>query len=139
VTGDARWYRPVFSPRGILAVRALASDERPDAGARVPYYLQQTLGGSESLRGFSAYRFRARALATGSAEYRFLVSSFLDIGPFVDVGTVAPTFALLSVNNLEWSGGVRAGIRFKGQPLVTVGWGRSREGNRFFIGAATLF
>ena len=139
VTGDARWYRQVFSPRGVLAVRALASDERPDTGARVPYYLQQTLGGSESLRGFPAYRFRARALATGSAEYRFQVSSFLDIGPFVDVGTVAPTFALLSVNDLEWSGGVRAGLRFKNAPLVTVGWGRSREGHRFFIGAGTLF
>jgi hypothetical protein len=67
------------------------------------------------------------------------VSSFLDIGPFVDVGTVAPTFALLSVNDLEWSGGIRAGLRFKNAPLVTVGWGRSREGHRFFIGAATLF
>jgi hypothetical protein len=139
MTVDGRWYVPLFSPRGVLAARALASVEEPDRGAVVPFYLQQTLGGNATLRGFVPYRFRGRALGAFSAEYRFLVNHHFDIGPFVDGGSVVRSFVRLEFGKLEWSGGIRAGIRFKNSVMVNLGWGHCREGDRFFIGAGTLF
>jgi hypothetical protein len=139
VTGDARWYHTLFGPKRVLALRALTSTERPTAGAEVPFYLQQTLGGNEILRGFAPYRFRDRALAAASAEYRWRVSSYLDVGPFLDAGAVASTFGELASGNLEWSAGVRAGIRYKGRVLFNIGWGHSREGDRFYIGAGNVY
>jgi hypothetical protein len=139
VTVDGRWYIPLFSPRGVLAARALASVEEPDRGAVVPFYLQQTLGGTATLRGFAPYRFRGRALGAFSAEYRFLVNRHFDVGPFVDGGSVVRSFVRLEFGKLEWSGGVRAGVRFKNNVMVNLGWGHCREGDRFFIGAGTLF
>jgi hypothetical protein len=139
LTVDGRWYHTLFTPRGVLAMRALGSVEEPDRGAVVPIYLQQTLGGNATLRGFASYRFRGRALGTFSAEYRFLVNRYLDIGPFVDAGSVVRSFVRLDFGKLEWSGGIRAGVRLKSSVLVNLGWGHSREGDRFFIGAGTLF
>jgi Omp85 superfamily domain len=139
VTGDARWYHPLFDPRGVLALRALASAETPGPGAKVPFYLEQTLGGNEILRGFAPHRFRDRALAALSAEYRWRMNSYLDVGPFVDAGTVGPGLAKLAVRNLEVSGGVRAGLRYKGRVLFHFGWGYGREGQRVFLGAGTVF
>ncbi len=139
MTVDGRWYIPLFSPRGVLAARALASVQEPDRGAVVPFYLQQTLGGTATLRGFAPYRFRGRALGAFSAEYRFLVNRHLDIGPFVDGGSVVRSFVRLEFGKLEWSGGIRAGVRFKNSVMVNLGWGHCREGDRFFVGAGTLF
>jgi hypothetical protein len=139
VTGDARWYHPLVVPQGVVALRALASDERPTAGGEVPFYLQQTLGGDEILRGFAPYRFRDRALAAVSAEYRLRVSRWLELGPFADAGTVAPSFAHLALHNVEWSGGVRAGLRYKGRILFSVGWGHCREGDRLFFSTGSGF
>lgn len=139
VTVDGRWYHTLFSPRGVLAARVLASVEEPDRGAVVPFYLQQTLGGNATLRGFAPYRFRGRALGAFSAEYRFQVNRYVDVGPFVDAGSMVRSFVRLEFGKLEWSGGVRAGVRLKNSVMVNLGWGHSREGDRFFIGAGTLF
>jgi hypothetical protein len=139
MTVDGRWYHTLFSPRGVLAARALASVEQPDHGAVVPFYLQQTLGGNATLRGFAPYRFRGRALGAFSAEYRFLVNRYVDVGPFVDGGSVVRSFVRLEFGKPEWSGGIRAGVRLRNSVMVNLGWGHCREGDRFFIGAGTLF
>ena len=105
----------------------------------MPFYLEQTLGGPNTLRGYAVSRFRDRAVVSFSAEYRFLVNGYLDIGPYVDAGTVAHSFTKLDFGDLELSGGIRAGLRYKGRVLFNVGWGFCHEGSRFFIGAGTLF
>ena len=44
IAGDARGFASLGSPSRVLAVRALASADRPASGARVPFYLQEPLG-----------------------------------------------------------------------------------------------
>src|SRR5262245_18483281 len=56
--GDARVYLPLFSHKHVIAARALLSSDSPDAGSSVPFYLQQSLGGSHLLRGYPSFRFR---------------------------------------------------------------------------------
>ena len=62
IAADARAFASLGSPQRVLAVRALASADRPSSGARVPFYLQEALGGSRTLRGFDTFRFRGQKL-----------------------------------------------------------------------------
>src|SRR5262245_43488047 len=57
VTFDARGYRRLLSERGVLAVRGLVSSDLRGENGATPFYLQQSLGGGETLRGFHSYRF----------------------------------------------------------------------------------
>jgi outer membrane protein assembly factor BamA len=138
-TADLRGYHTPGSPRGVLAWRALLSADLPSHGAEVPFYLEQTLGGGETLRGFQAYRFRDRAIMAASIEYRWRMNDYLDLGPFVDAGAVAPRVAALALRNLETSAGVRVGLRYKGRVLLHLDWGMCREGQRVTVGVGTMF
>jgi hypothetical protein len=139
LAGDVRWYLTVPTSQGVLAVRALLSTDLLGPGAQVPFYLMQTLGGGETLRGFSESRFRDRTVTAFSAEYRWRVMKYFDAGPFVDVGTVAPSVSDLRASALEVSGGVRFGLRYKDRVIAHIDWGRCHEGQRVMIGASTLF
>jgi hypothetical protein len=90
VTFDARGYRRLLAQRGVLAVRGLVSSDLTGENGATPFYLQQSLGGGETLRGFHSYRFPDRALAHLSVEYRWRAHRYVEIAPFLDTGTVAP-------------------------------------------------
>ncbi len=136
---DGRSYFTPFHERGVLAVRALLSVDRTDAGAQVPFYLQQALGGGETLRGYPNYRFRDLAVACASAEYRWQIIEYVDVGPFVDVGTVGPSVSRLSGNHLIATGGVRAGLRYGSRALFHFDWGFGREGTSLTAGTGVVF
>ena len=57
---DVRQYVSFLRGRRVLAFRGLASFSDPRRGHTVPFYLQQWLGGSHSLRGFRDFRLRDR-------------------------------------------------------------------------------
>jgi outer membrane protein assembly factor BamA len=76
----------------------------------VPFYLQPTLGGSNDLRGFRAYRFYDNAAMVLNAEYRWEVFSGMDMAIFGDAGKVAPRWRDLDLSDLEASYGF--GMRF---------------------------
>ncbi len=122
---DARSYLTPFGDRGVLALRALLSADITAPGARVPFYLQQTLGGAATLRGFATDRFRGDAVASVSAEYRRQVNDFLDLGPFLDVGAVGPGPSRLSMSAARAGFGLRAGIRYRSHVLFHLDVGRS--------------
>jgi surface antigen Omp85-like protein len=111
VSADARAFVPLGSPQRVLAVRAVASVNRPADGARVPFYLQQTLGGSHSLRGFPSFRFRGERLLLLQAEYRWEAVPALELALYVDAGRVSPYTTGWSLDDLHTSYG--AGLRVK--------------------------
>ena len=69
---DLQQYVPIFTPSRLIALRANAVGVVPDAGQDVPFYLQPTLGGSHSIRGYPHQRFRDRNSLLLQAEYRFI-------------------------------------------------------------------
>jgi hypothetical protein len=81
VAGDARAFASLGSRQRVLALRALASADRPASGARVPFYLQEPIGGSRTLRGFRTFRFRGEKILLLQAEYRWEAwpALFLDL------------------------------------------------------------
>jgi hypothetical protein len=130
---DARFYLPLGSHRHVLAARALGSFDRPDAGARVPFYLQSSLGGSQVLRGYPAYRFREDRLVAFSAEYRFEVVPKVELAAFFDAGQVAPAGTGLRLSDplTGWGAGVR--LKSRRRVLFRFDVAHSREATRYLV------
>jgi outer membrane protein assembly factor BamA len=101
--------------------------------------MQQTLGGSEDLRGFREFRFRDRNVVVYNLEYRWEVFSGMDMALFGDAGKVFPDRSDFSLSNLEGAYGI--GLRFNQAKAVflRIDIGRSREGTRFFFKFGHVF
>lgn len=131
--GDARGYASLGSPQRVLALRVLASADRPVGDARVPFYLQETLGGSRTLRGFASYRFRGEKLLLLQAEYRWEAWPALEFAVFADAGRAYGRGEAFAVRDLETDYGV--GVRLKTHHAVLVRFdvARSSEDTRFLF------
>jgi hypothetical protein len=107
---DLRQYLSVLQQRRVLALRGYGSFAVARPGERVPFYLQQTLGGGSTLRGFREYRFRDSNLLLLQAEYRWEIFPALDAALFYDAGMVAPRAGDLHLRRFERDYGL--GFRF---------------------------
>jgi outer membrane protein assembly factor BamA len=110
VEADLQHYVSLLRNRRVLAFRALASVSDADEGARVPFYLQRTLGGPDDLRGFRRFRFRDRHALLLQAEYRWEIFTAVDGAIFYDAGKVASRVEDLNLRDLESDYGL--GFRF---------------------------
>jgi AAA family ATP:ADP antiporter len=86
---EAQQFIPLARESSVIALRALASMTGTGAGHEVPYFLMPSLGGSRTLRGYPAWRFRDRNRLLLTGEYRWTAGSFVDMSLFLDAGTVA--------------------------------------------------
>ncbi len=130
---DLRQYVPLFSEQRILALRLYSSFDNAEEGAEVPFYLMQTLGGSDSIRGFSEFRFRDKNIFFISTEYRWVPHPIWEFVLFYDAGKVAPKASDLDFSDLK--SGYGFGIRLKSteDTLLRIDIGRSVEGIHFYI------
>jgi len=104
-----------FTLHGLI----IASDA--SAGHIVPFYLQPTLGGTDtnndpSLRGFKDYQFRGPDAILMQAEYNHRLWKYLGAYAFYDAGKVALRTGDLNFSNLRQSYGV--GVSFWMNDLV---------------------
>jgi Omp85 superfamily domain len=130
---DARGYFSLGSPQRVLALRALYGNQNADTGARVPFYLQEFLGGSHTLRGFASFRFRGTDSLLLQAEYRWEPAGALELAAYVDAGQVAARTADLSLSELRTSYGVGLRIKSWQAVLIRLDLAWSEEGTRFFF------
>jgi hypothetical protein len=125
---EAVQYLPVTDWSNV-SVRGRMDLSQTAAGQQVPFYMLPTLGSGQSLRGYSDYRFRDRALTLVSAEYRVRVARPIDAALFYDAGTVAPAaIDVLAMRQLKTDYGVGLRIHSSRQMIVRLDVGRSREG-----------
>jgi hypothetical protein len=137
---DVRTFVPSpFSSEDALALRALVANDFVASGGEVPFFLQNTLGGTETLRGFSGYRFRDRALLHLTAEYRWDAHRFLELAPFVDVGTVAPHVSEVAFENLDASPGIGVRVKQANRVFFRLDWAVSRDGHRLSFATGPIF
>lgn len=118
---------PLGSPDRRLTLHARLSSSVASSGQSVPFYLMDTLGGADNLRGFKeeiiggdentatlrsveSFRFRDKTTALVQAEFRQRVYSQLFVSLFADAGMVAPTIGTLSVANLHRGVGIGLGV-----------------------------
>jgi hypothetical protein len=108
---NARGYLPLGSFTRVLAVQFYTSLSNADEGNQIPFYFQEFLGSSDTLRGFKNFRFRDTDLLYLSAEYRWEPSQFVEFALFYDTGKVFSDKDDFDFNDLEDSYGI--GMRIK--------------------------
>ena len=94
----------------VLNLRAYFSTSMTSGGNRVPFYFQETLGGSDvygnaALRGFRDYRFRGPHVVLFQAEYSRRIWGPIGALAFYDAGTVGVQRSDLDLTNLRHSFG----------------------------------
>jgi Omp85 superfamily domain len=129
---DLRQFIPFVHDTHALALRAWASSSDPSEGDTVPFYLQPTLGGAYSLRGFRALRFRDRSALLLQAEYRWRINEFVEGALFYDTGAVGPELGDIGKLERDYGFGLRAGPRGAAGFRLDVAFG-GREGTRFLV------
>ncbi|HEU4787035.1 MAG TPA: BamA/TamA family outer membrane protein, partial [Gemmatimonadaceae bacterium] len=137
---EVQQYLSLFNQRRVLALHGFVSSSKADAGQRVPFYLQRTLGGPDTLRGFRRNSLRDDNVLLVHAEYRWEVFTAMDAALFADWGQVAARFEDLDLNALEHDYG--AGVRFgtdNGVFLRLEGAFGSRHGPQFVFRFGNVF
>ena len=138
---DIRQYVSFLRGRRVLAFRGLASFSDPRVGHTVPFYYQQWLGGSHSLRGFKDFRLRDRHLVLLQAEYRWEIFPTFETVLFYDAGKVAPFRRELSFEDFQdnWGTGFRVGTDGSGV-FFRVDWAiGGRDGQNVMIKFSNVF
>lgn len=137
---EAQGFVPLGSPQRTLAIRGLLSSDRADEGAAVPFFLQRTLGGNSTLRGFDNFRFRGENLMHLTAEYRWNPSLFWGFSVFWDTGKAFRSFEEeFNLDDLERSFGVGTRLQTLESTILRIQVARSREGTRFHIAVGMVF
>jgi len=136
---EAIRYLRLYHDKTGLAVRGRVTLSQTADGNTVPFYLLPTLGGSDTLRGYSDYRFRDRNAALLDVEYRWRVFSLMDAALFTDAGTVAP--AARDLLHDRWSRDYGFGVRLHSEQrsLARIDVARGAEGMRVVFTMAAPF
>jgi hypothetical protein len=129
---DLRQYMPFVKETRTLALRARATSAIADAGNEVPFYLQPTLGGGRTLRGYRTFRFRDTTALLLVGEYRWMINRFVQGALFYDAGAVGSALDELGAFEHDYGVGLRAGGRTGSAFRVEVAFG-GREGTRFLV------
>ena len=85
---DATQYIPLINHTHVIALHGASSLTTTGNNQSVPFYLQPTLGGPETLRGYRAFRFYGDNSVLMNAEYRWDLSPILGMVAFADGGKV---------------------------------------------------
>ena len=137
--GELQVHLPIGYRNRILALRARTSHAVGRNGGAPPFYLLETLGGADTLRGFREYRFRDARNLLINVEYRWEVWTYLDFVLFGDFGKVFADTGSMSLRNLK--SGYGFGIRghAPGGMVMRFDFAWSEEGFRLHAGSGPSF
>lgn len=126
---EAAQFLPLAGSRAVLALHGwLVASE---AGIAVPFYLQPSLGGHNSLRGYPEYRFHDRNMLLVNIEARIAMMTHVDAALFMDAGNVAPRVDDLDLAKRSYGVGFR--LHSRRQTFLRVDAARGDEGWRFVL------
>jgi len=136
---EAAQYIPLSTHRWVLALHAWEVFSDTSAGKLVPFYLMPSLGGHNTLRGYTDYRFHDNDLQNFSIESRLALLTHVDVAVFADAGKVGATASDLDFGHLKRSYG--AGIRLHNATttLVRIDAGHGAEGWHVFLKLSDVF
>jgi hemolysin activation/secretion protein len=107
---DVRRFIPL-TPTDRIGLRMQTTFTHSSPVEDVPFFLYPFIGGSDTVRGMSHYRFRDRNALVLNAEYRRPLAGFLDMVAFADAGRVFTKSTNLGLQNLHPA--VGGGLRVK--------------------------
>lgn len=108
---EAARFVPLRGSRVVIALRGWIVGSGTDDGGTVPFYLQPSLGGGNTLRSYADYRFHDRNLLVINAEARVALMTHVDAAVFVDAGNVAARISDLNLDKRSYGAGLRLHAR----------------------------
>jgi len=122
---------PMSRSRVVLALHGWLAASDTAADGWVPFYLQPTLGGHNTLRGYIDYRFHDRNALVVNAEARVALFTHADAAVFADAGNVAARVSDLNLD--KWSYGVGWRMHSQQSTFLRVDLARGAEGWRLWF------
>jgi surface antigen Omp85-like protein len=104
---EAAHFVPLADDRVVLIFHGWGVASETGTGEQVPFYLLPSLGGNNTLRSYTDFRFHDRNLLVINAESRFAVMKHVDLAAFVDAGNVAARVGDLNLDKRAYGLGVR--------------------------------
>ncbi len=128
----AEHYIPFFNEKRTIVLRAAGLFSYTDPGKQVPFYMQQTIGGPDDVRGLARFRYYGNNSVVGNIEYRWEVATGLGMALFADAGRVSNKPGHLALGDLHGAGGI--GLRFKSRSamIMRIDVGFSPQGVNFW-------
>jgi outer membrane protein assembly factor BamA len=125
---DAWQYIPLFNHTHVIALHGASSLTDTNGTQIVPFYLQPTLGGPDTLRGYGFDRFYGNNSTLVSEEYHWDASPILTMVAFADQGKVFNNWEQWNFHDIQSDVGF--GFRFHGQTRNALNFdiGFSHEG-----------
>lgn len=129
----AQHYLPFFSRQRTIALRGYAVLTGVAAGRAIPFYLQPSLGGPDTLRGFEPFRFSDNNMVLFNAEYRWKISSGAEMAVFADRGRVFSRVSRFDWRGMESSYGLGMRLNARQNVFLRLDFGCSREGCQLWL------
>jgi outer membrane protein assembly factor BamA len=104
---EAAQFIPIAASRVVFALHAWFVASATATSNVVPFYLMPSLGGANTLRAYTAYRFHDRNLALVNAEARVPLFTHVDVAAFGDAGNVAARVSGLGLAKRSYGAGLR--------------------------------
>jgi len=124
---------PLFTTKWILAVHGWEVFSDTATGREVPFFLMPSLGGQNTLRGYTDYRFHDRDMQSFNAESRWSLYTHLDLAAFYDTGKVASRAGDLDFNNMKHAYGLGLRLHNASTMLARLDVGHGTEGWHVFF------
>lgn len=132
---DAWQYIPLFNHTHVIALHGASSLTNTNGTQVVPFYLQPTLGGPDTLRGYRFERFYGNNSDLVTAEYHWDASPILQVVAFADGGKVFNNWQQWNFHDIQTDVGF--GFRFRGRSsrnVFSFDTGFSHEGFQLWFG-----
>jgi hypothetical protein len=127
--GEAAGFVPLADSRVVVALHGwLVTSDTAD-GRLVPFYLQPSLGGANTLRSYADYRFHDRNMVVLNVETRVALMTHMDVAAFLDAGNVAARIGDLNLDKRSYGLGVR--LHARRNTFARFDLARGDEGWRF--------
>ncbi len=120
VEGEAAGFIPFAGGRAVLSLHGWYVGTEPRNGGSVPFYLQPSLGGVNTLRSYTDYRFHDDHMLVANAELRVALMTHLDLAVFADAGSVAGLRRDLDLSKQSFGAGLRLHTRRETFAIVDV-------------------
>jgi outer membrane protein assembly factor BamA len=136
---ELQHFFPTHGKRGTVATRGLVSLIDTSPGQEVPFFMQQAVGGSNSLRGYRQDRFRDKNLLLFNLEYRWEVMELFDLVAFGDGGRVFSRRSDIGLDDMRGSVGLGGRVKFRERVWLGLDVGYSTEGVRIWLRGSNIF
>ncbi len=136
---EAIQHIPILREAWVLSFHGLAQTTYAKNNEQIPFFMMPAVGGGSDLRAFSSWRFRDQNTLLLQAEWRVMVSRFLDMAVFYDTGKATASRSDLNLSDLRSDWGIGFRLHGRLQTPLRIEFAKGNEGFALVLGASQAF